>query len=83
MPQRLIGLVGRGKGPRVFVPNGEATAEIRGFFTGQLKLVTNETEHKLDSHSEGLVVCELGGSSEWVEFEYEGDCRVICSVKVA
>lgn len=85
MSKRIVGLVGRGKGPRIFIGR-DATAihaEVRGL----------PTEHVVEvhcHHHEGRSTHVVGCDGEielplshCIEFLYEGEGMPICSVKVA
>jgi hypothetical protein len=84
MARKIFGLVGPGDGPRLCV--GEATrllAEIVGMKTGKVyAMITmpggKEVEVRAFDES-GSFELPVG---EWVQFQYDGRCMAICSLRI-
>lgn len=78
MSDRLVGLIGPGKGPQVPTWYRSSVAKIAGLRPGGTVLV----------HTEGGVITKLDGDgvhaipkSEYVQFEHEGDSKyLLCEV---
>lgn len=82
--KRIVGLVGTGKGPRLFIgPAQKLVVEIRGQKTGavRVRVIYNAQEDFIQFfREEGDFEIPVG---PFVEFEYEGECNPICAIKVA
>lgn len=85
MAKRIVGLVGRGRGPRIFVGHEATTlhAEIRGLPAEQTVEVHVEHSEGRSTHlvvANGEMEISMG---HCVHFVYEGNGLPICAVKVA
>jgi hypothetical protein len=93
MAQRLYGLIGPGKGPRLTVPpGGEVSAHVRGLKSGVVlirsyprnaHLLKNPAVHEEEIREDGSGILYYGDPPSWVEFEHRGNCQVICTVRIA
>lgn len=77
MAQVIVGLIGPGKGPRVSVPKGQATAVIRGLSNGVVSVMHGEKDY-FEVTQDGDYI--IGVDVPWVEFENTGPA--ICKVKI-
>lgn len=93
MTQRLYGLIGPGKGPRLTIPpGGEVSAHVRGLKSGVVlvrsyprdaHLLTSPTVDEQEIEEDGSGVLFFGKTPIWVEFEHKGISPVICTVRIA
>ncbi len=79
MPDRLVGLVGKGKGSRLYTSTfRNMHVSIRGLGAGDVVKVKTDNE-VFEFHQPGNHKLP---SSDWVEFEGQGECKnLICSVR--
>jgi hypothetical protein len=91
--QKIVGLIGPGKGPRLSVPDGKmASAHVAGLKSGSVLVRSYPRDAHLLRNPEAFeeiiskdnnTVLFFGKPPAWIEFEYEGTCQVICTVRVA
>ena len=78
--QKIVGLIGLGRGPVLVVPRGKATAVVAGMETGVVRIYSGDGgQYELEKSGELLLGHDVGQ----VQFEYcNGECQPICSVRI-
>jgi hypothetical protein len=83
MARKIFGLIGPGDGPRLCV--GEATrllAEVVGMKTGRVYATISDANGEAEIRTfdeSGSFDLPLG---KWVQFQYDGRCMAICSLRI-